>query len=409
MKAAILFPVLSLIVGSAIGATVAYQQYGWPVSEFGPFSSARPLAPDDAESYLSERRVAGKPQLEVVGGPQHDFGVMRRNAESRHAFTIKNVGTAPLEMAVVGSTCKCTVGKLEQQSLAPGETTQVNMEWTAKTMSRQFRQSASLQTNDPTAGEVQLIVEGLVVDLVDAEPQAWNVGDIEANQPIELQTTLYNHADEPIEITAARWADEAFDKLSEVDFQTRPVSAGTDGAHAEATEAIDVKIRIAPGTRLGPLHRTLRIHYRTAGGSEDHPPLELVLTGRVVGPLSLLGGSQLGGRESGRYVLNMGRAGLGEPNVEKIHVVLRGEFKDSATLRVGQVEPAEALEAELGKPTSRGSMTLIPLEVRVRPDAPEMERTGKTEDDYGLVVVESDNPEVAPIRLKVTFRVGTAL
>lgn len=409
MKAAIFFPLLALVAGSAIGATLAYQQYGQPPSVLGPFSSTKPMSPEEIDTYLASLRVEGVPKLEIVGGPAYDFGIMRRYAQSTHEFEVKNVGTAPLEMAVTGSTCKCTVGKLEQTSLQPGESTKVQLEWTAKTGDRTFSQSATLQTNDPEAGELKLLVEGLVVDLVDAEPQLWDVGDVEANEPIRLKTTLFNHADEPIEIVDAHWVDAAFDELSEIKIDSRPIDAATDGARVSAREAFDVAIEIAPGTPQGAFHRTLRINYRTVGSSENHPPLELVLSGRIVGAISLLGGSQLTGRESGNYRLRMGQGRVGKVNQEKIHVVLRGPHRDSAKLRVSQVEPAEAIEAELGEPTSRGSMTLIPLEVRVRSDAPEMERTGKTEDDYGLVVIEADNPQVAPVRMKVTFRVGMPL
>lgn len=409
MKAAVLFPLLALLAGSAIGATLAYQQYARPTGVLGPFSSAQPMSAEEIDAYLASLRVEGSPKLEIVGGPEYDFGIMRRHAQSTHEFEIKNVGTAPLEMAVTGSTCKCTVGKLEQNSLQPGESTKVQLEWTAKTDARTFSQSATLQTNDPEASELKLLVEGLVVDLVDAEPRMWDVGDVEANEPIRLKTTLFNHADEPIEIVDVHWVDKAFDERSEIEVTPRGIDAAADGTHAGAREAFDLAIQIAPDMAQGAFNRTLRILYRTVGAKENHPPLELVLSGRIVGAISLLGGSQLTGHETGNYRLRMGQAAIGEGTREKIHVVLRGPHKDSAKLRVSQVEPSAVLEAELGEPASRGSMVLLPLEIRVREDAPEMERTGKTEDDYGFVVIESDNPQVAPVRMKVTFRVGMPL
>ncbi|WP_164103054.1 DUF1573 domain-containing protein [Candidatus Laterigemmans baculatus] len=409
MKAAILFPLLALVAGSAIGATLAYQQYARPTGVLGPFSSAEPMSAAEVDAYLASLRVDGVPKLEIVGGPEYNFGIMRRHAQSTHAFEIRNVGTAPLEMAVTGSTCKCTVGKLEQRSLEPGESTQVKLEWTAKTDARTFSQSATLQTNDPEAGELKLLVEGTVVDLVDAEPRMWDLGDVEASEPLQLRTTLFNHAEEPMEVVDVHWVEEAFNQRSEIEVTQRPVDAATDGAHSEALEAFDVAIQIAPGTTQGTLNRTLRINYRNVGSEENHPPLELVLNARIVGAISLLGGSQLDGHETGKYLLRMGQSALGKGSREKIHVVLRGPHQDSAKLQIGQVEPSDALEAELGEPLKRGSMTLIPLEVRVREEAPEMERTGKTKDDYGLIVIESDNPKIAPVRMAVTFRVGMPL
>lgn len=407
MKAAILFSLLALIAGSTIGAVLAYHQYARPMSQFGPFPPDQRASAADVEAYLASRRAAGSPKIEVVGGREYHFGVMQRDAESSHQFVVKNVGTAPLEMVVTGSTCKCTVGKLEKESLAPGESTVVNLEWSAKTNTGTFSQSATLRTNDPTAGELQLVVRGDVVDVVAVEPQSWNIGDVQASEPIALKTTLYNHTDQPIEIVDARWADEAFDAASTVDFQSRPIDPESDGIHSGAREAFEFSIDIAPGARQSSLQQTLRIRYRTPDDAAP-PPVELVLTGRTVDALSLLGGSQLVAHGNGVYDLQLGRAKRGESRQEKVHVVLRGESKNSAQLKIAEVQPPEAIEAELGEPTDRNTIVLLPLSVRIRPDAPEIERTGKSKDDYGLVLIDSDNPTIAPIRIRLTFAVGSA-
>lgn len=407
MKAAILYPALALAAGSAIGAMLGYNQYGRQVDKFGPFSSDNRMSVAEVDAYLASRRAAGSPKVEVIGEREHDFGVMQRDAQSSHQFVIKNVGTAPLEMAVTGSTCKCTVGKLEKESLAPGESTVVNLEWSAKTTSGTFGQSATLRTNDPETGELQLVVRGNVVDTVAVEPESWNIGDVEAGEPIELTTVLYNHSDQPLEIVDARWADDDFNASSTIQFESRSTDPERDGVHRGAREAFDFVIHIAPGARQARIHQRLRIDYRTVDDSTKHPPVELVLTGRTVDALSVLGGSRLTTHHNGAYQLRVGHAKKGEEKAEKVHVVLRGPFKDSAQLAITQVEPAEAIEAELGEPISRNSMTLLPLTVRIRGDAPVIDRSGKHEDDYGFVVVDSDNPTIAPIRIRLTFAVGT--
>lgn len=406
MKAAILFSLLALIVGTTIGAVLGYRQYGQPVGQFGPFPPQEPASTADVEAYLASRRDAGSPKIEVVGEREYHFGVMQRDAESSHQFVVKNVGDAPLEMVVAGSTCKCTVGKLEKESLAPGESTVVNLEWSAKTNTQTFSQSATLRTNDPANGELQLVVRGDVVDTVAVEPQSWNIGDVEASEPITLKTILYNHSDQPIEIVEARWADEVFDAASTIEFQSRLIDPESDGIHSGAREAFEFSIDVAPGARQSSLHQTLRIRYRTADDAAPQP-VELVLTGRTVDALSLLGGSNLVPRGNGVYHLRLGTAKQGESKEEKVHVVLRGKFKDSAELKISDVQPPDAIEAELGEPINRNTMTLLPLSVRIRRDAPEIERTGKNENDYGLILIDSDNPTIAPIRVRVTFAVGT--
>lgn len=406
MKAALVVVGVALIAGGAIGTSLGYRNYGNLESHFGPFRAETPISVGKIREILEERSEAGVPKAEVVGGNSFDFGVMRRNAKATHVFEIKNVGDGPLKLEVTGSTCKCTVGTLDASELAPGETTEVELEWTAKTSGKMFGQSANLKTNDPTQSELSLEVRGQVIDLIAAEPSAWNVGDVAATEPIEVRTTLYNHADVPIVITKIQWLDQAFAESSEVDVQRREVSAEEAGIHKSATEAYDVLVKVEPQAVQGRLNKRLRVEYRNRGEDDIHPPIEIVLTGRVVGELSLLGGANLVGVESGDVRLKLGQASVGEVLEEKIYLVFRGAKRKTAELKIGAIDPAEGLEAEIGKGSERGEMTVFPLTVRTKLSAPEMVRGGQVDAEPGRITIESEDPEVAPLVVNVLFRIG---
>ena len=174
----------------------------------------------------------------------------------------------------------------------------------------------------------------------------------------------------------------------------------------EALEAIDVRASIPVGTAQGALNKRLRIEYRDRGDDEMHPPLELVLTGRIVGPLSVLGGAKLSGTERGVARLTLGRVDPGKVAEEKIYVVLRGPERDTVKLNIGVVDPSDALEVELGESTLRGEMRLFPLTIRTKASALEMDRSGENGSLPGTITVESDDAEVASISIGVLFRIG---
>ena len=279
------------------------------------------------------------------------------------------------------------------------------MRWTAKTDLSTFGQSATLKTSDPAAGEISLVISGKVVDTVAAEPRSWNLGDLAASEPIHLETTLFNYSSKPLEIVSVHWMDKPFEALSKTSIERRDIDPGKD-SQLEASEAFDLTADIAPGTPQGPLHQVLRIEYRNAGETEIHPPLELVLTGKLVGAISVVGGAQLHVGVDGGYRLDLGVADPGEAKQEKVHVLLRGHAEDGVKLRVGEVEPAESLEAELGEPTQRGETRIYPLVVKIKPDSPKVVRDGTHDGQTGMVMIESGHPEVAPVRIRVVFRVG---
>ncbi len=398
---------LSIVTGGVVGATLGYRSYGVPKNEFGPYVLDRSATSQDVDQYWSgDAPTSESAKAEFVDGTSYDFGVMRRNATSTHQFVVKNVGAGELTLVVAGSTCKCTVGTLQDSGIGPGESTVIDLEWSAKTNARMFSQSATIKTNDPTQGEVALIVKGAVVDMVAAEPTAWNRGDIATTASIELKASLYNYAKEPMEVVQIRWMDEGFEKRSEAKIERRPMDPQRDGVHVDASEVFDLLVNIGPGSPQGLLQQTLRIDYRSKGDEENHPPLEMVLTGRVVGALSVLGGPRLAGNDSGTYRLNLGELESGKGAEEKIHILFRGPLKDVAKLRVASAVPEVALEAELGEPQDRGTMKLYPLVIRVKNSAPEMQLSGSSKEDTGIITIESDDAEVAPVRVGVVFRIS---
>lgn len=394
--------------GALMGRSAAEREYVVPQDVFGPFGAP---GVSDEEAMIRLFKEAGTSfgaQVEVVGGDVHDFGVMHRYASATHAFELKNVGTGPLELKVVGSTCKCTVGTLENETLQPGESTLVNLEWSAKTDGSRFSQSATLKTNDPAQAEVQLRVEGDVVDLLAADPVSWNVADVAGTVPLTLESTIYNHSPAPLEITTAEWLSKDFQERSEVTWRRRAIDPLAEPMHAEASEAYELTIEVEPTLPLGPLRETFRIRYQTDDGAAEgeDPPMELTLTGRVVGPLTIMGGSRLQRLGDGLTRLDLGETTSDVPLEQKFYLILRGPRRNEIELRIPRVEPADVLEAELGEPTDRGSIRLIPLLVRTKQGAPPTVRFGQNDEDFGLVVVDSEDAEVAPLRLSVIFQVA---
>jgi hypothetical protein len=284
----------------------------------------------------------------------------------------------------------------------------VKMQWEAQETGSSFAQSARLRTNDPQAIEVALRIAGAIVDTIALEPSAWTVGDVASGEPIVLTATAFNHGQTPLELTSASWLDSAVEELSDVQVTPRSVDPQRDGLHGVATQAFDIRATIAPGLGQGALQHQLRLRFGPAAEArgEEERVTQIPLHGQLVGALSLVGGSQLSGRQGGNYRLRLGDVPAGKGKSTTIHVTLRGEHRDEAILQIGEVTPPEVLEAELGEPTQRGTMTVYPLVVRVREDAPDAARLGNSEEDFGTVWIESDRPEVAPLRLRVTFQVG---
>jgi len=140
--------------------SVSYKPYGVPDHRR-----------DEYEQKVSEirRRNEIRENLDQTARPvarvdqtEHDFGRVDPHATLSHSFRLTNAGGDPLEVAIRETSCKCTVGDLEQSLLLPGETTDVTLTWNTGYQADDYVQTAVLTTNDPLRKTIELSVRGTV-------------------------------------------------------------------------------------------------------------------------------------------------------------------------------------------------------------------------------------------------------
>jgi hypothetical protein len=408
--------VLLGLIGSAIGLGTGWMvhqsRYGVDVN-FGPFTVDGDVTAANVDAFLRTKVQSGAPRVEIVGGEEHDFGVMEPNSKGEHAFVVKNTGEYPLSLEVIGSTCKCTIGELEKSELAPGEETQINLAWEVKSAGEDFGQSATLKTNDPTRGELSLKIKGKVISQMTMVPRNFSFGEAPTGEPVVLESIVYNFMKEPVVPTSQKFSDEALNALSTFEVTEIPMSENSDATYASATQAFKVRGVIRPGAPQGAVQQNFIFGFvdKSAMGAdgkhepEDAKQFVTQVTGKIVGAITLVESSRCHQVEGG-YIYTIGRVDPATAKGEKANVMLRGKYKDSLKLRLGDVEPAGILQAELGEPVGRGSILLYPLKLWVAPETKSGEWLGKSDDDYGVVWIRTDNPDVSPLRLRVRFAVA---
>ena len=97
-----------------------------------------------------------------------DFGEVWEGAPARGEFTVKNVGDAPLNVALK-STCGCTVVSDPKTPLAPGETTTFTITY-ATTRVGKANKLVKVMTNDRDQKQLQIPVRGTVKQLFELKP-----------------------------------------------------------------------------------------------------------------------------------------------------------------------------------------------------------------------------------------------
>lgn len=404
-------------LGSAIAYGTAANHHGSIEGRFGPFSIDGELAVEDA---LAKREAAVPnelPQVTAPNGSSHDFGVMRFGQKGDHSFVVKNIGTAPLTLKLGATTCKCTLGSLKDDRLMPGAETEIKLEWKVQARNRTFEQTAEVITNDPTQYALQFKVTGKIARDLYREPDVMAFGDQPAGERIEESGTFFSYLDEKVRVSEISFKEESLDALSK--FEVEEVDPSGFPSHSSASQAFQVKMRIEGGLRQGNLVRNLQVtmeKLNDAGevllNSESGEPESLAMdwqvVGKVVGTLGVIPGPKLKGQVGGGWIYDFGKLAADDELSAKMMITLKGEHRRSTKLSIGGTFPEQIVEASLDEPTGQGSMSLIRMKIQLNPAEELTRKVGKTTDDYGWVLVNSDNPSVPPMKILLKFVLPSA-
>ncbi|MAI35875.1 MAG: hypothetical protein CBE00_14175 [Planctomycetaceae bacterium TMED240] len=410
--------VLAAVIGTTAGWTVNYVSYASVVGHFGPFTTDSDFQAADLVSTVPADTGDSRAKVNMLTSQVHDFGMMKPGDEGEHIFRIENVGTDNLLLRLGATTCKCTLGDLERESLAPGESTEVKLSWTVKDGGEpEFTQSAQILTNDPDKVAISLEITGRVVSDVDLVPATWSFGEVGTGEPFEVTGKIYNFMDERIRPGKPAFSSEELTEFSTFEVEEFTPTEEEDGIRGNASQGFKVTVKVRPGMRQGAVSQNFQLPFERLDKDGNAVPLteearslggEVILvrtTGKIVGLLGMIG-ARLSGREGGGYLYDLTKLGNDGSLKAKAFVVLRGDERTTTKLKVAdKVVPEGVIKATLGEPNDRGTMTLFPLEIELIRGKDSIERLGTTKDDYGSIWIESDNIKITPMRVAIKFAI----
>lgn len=105
----------------------------------------------------------GTPDIDVA--TSHDLGTVVKGARAVADLPVRNLGTGPLAVAAVSTSCGCTTATLTPMTIAPGAEGRLHIEYNsnahAEDMGRIDR-SVFISSNDPDEDDVQIRITVLV-------------------------------------------------------------------------------------------------------------------------------------------------------------------------------------------------------------------------------------------------------
>ena len=245
--------------------------------------------------------VAEKPPFPkaVVAEQVFEFGRMGTDEQRRHVFRIENKGEATLVIAKGPTECKCTLSSLANHQVAPGASTEIEVEWTPREPDRLFDKTAIIWTNDPASPEIHLEVAGRVVPPLEVVPRTWNASAVTDDEDGIARGEVLSETVRDFKIVAIEPADPNI----KVKFQ--PLAAG-ELKRRNLPAGYDFTVTVGKNLRLGHFRSRLKIVTSLPGKQA----VEVELTGQRSGPIRFLPAVALVGAarwNADKLLLNMGR------------------------------------------------------------------------------------------------------
>jgi len=406
----ILAAVLATILGVAAGAGIA----AWRIAR----------APWDGDPGGTRK---GTPAVNPPSGPvpkvvvdqeEYEFGLLDITAKGKHDFVFTNRGEATLELRAGETSCGCTVSEIKDDGIAPGESGKVSVTWTADKGEGPFRQTATIETNDPLRPRVTLTVQGRITMVVRPVPATLAFGSVSSGRAVTGQVRLLCYLDEPAGVPGYELADKQTTEYFAVRFE--PLTAdqlkeasGREGKRGKEGEFSGqgktskeeqprsgylVDVTVKPGLPLGGFRQTILVQT----GLKSVPTVQIPLAGTVVGDMSIVG--QGWDEENG--ILTLGRVSSYQGAQRRLLLVTRGPLAKQVQFTLVRCDPdlLQVDQEKLKETTTIGSGTVsqTPLIVRIPKGSRQVYYLGS---EFGEILIKTNHPDIPLLRIHVRFAV----
>jgi hypothetical protein len=343
-----------------------------------------------------------------------DFGTRPRYSKGAHKFIVTNNGESLLNLKTGRTTCQCTLGELGQNTVAPGESTTIELSWEIKQSGPGFQHSAQIHTNDPTNPVQTLIVKGFIgVELAVWPKDRWSLGSMKVEGDAKMDGFVYSQISEDLKLTKIECSHpglefeiKSLDAEAQVALQEKlaiessepPDPHGGDTSPKRPEVKAGVRVIVSGNNQIPAGQFSIPVTIHT--NMEEMPTLSITVSGVRPGPFQFfpLPGSIY---RHGRMLIDAGAIPASKAHTAGVLVICRG-FNDELKLKDVVAEPSW-LKVELEPAPGEGEIRRYRLLLKFPAGLPAVFRTTA---NPATLKLRTNHPDAEILNLKATFVVG---
>jgi hypothetical protein len=131
----------------------------------------------------------------------HDFGKISADSKVSYRFKVTNTGQAPLNITRLNPSCGCTSTVVGKWTLAPGESTEVEIIFNPAGYRGPVRKSVQVVSDDPASTATTLTFEADVVREIMPSTDSVFFQDVVRNTTRKASVKLVSGTDKPVKVT----------------------------------------------------------------------------------------------------------------------------------------------------------------------------------------------------------------
>ena len=247
----------------------------------------------------------------------HDFGYAQHQQTITHKFKFKNVGSQPLVIHDVESSCACTAVLLSEKTVLPGETAEIEAKLETQYYRGRRTSTVKVHTNDTDTPVIYFTITGVIAGLARVVPNNLYLKNVSNQEEIHKTIEIYDPGDGRLKVKGV--------KSSTPYIKTRLRHIYKDGLAAK------IFVTIKSELPLGKLEEKLTV--MTEG--YQYPNVEVLVKGEVVGAIRLIPDQFFMGfvkkGEVARRVARLRKNGPPDLKIQKIessHELVTAKFEE---------------------------------------------------------------------------------
>jgi hypothetical protein len=141
-----------------------------------------------------------QPRLVVRGGDRISLDTLYEGRTEERTLTLFNSGTDTLRVRNITTSCGCTVAKVSDKRIPPGDSVRLAVSFDSKDVSGDIVRHVYIKSNDPVRDSLNVTFTGTIRTIIVAKPRYLSFGKVLQNDTAVKAIELLNTTNHPIRI-----------------------------------------------------------------------------------------------------------------------------------------------------------------------------------------------------------------